>query len=288
MPLRRAMVVAAVLLIGCLALAQTKGPNLGATALQSPPLSKKIVLVGGAAGDAPSAITLLAAWLKASPTFADCDVLAYPAGWPADVAVLEHASVLVLYNEPAGDDAAARKTVEAGARVVALGDAVKLPSASRFPGAQHLDDAVRQPIVDAIASAAGLTVPSGGVPLPPPIVGKAVVAKKESNKVTVMPWGELRWLTSAELGNSRTMTTGMATLKPGATNPRHFHPNCDEILHVIRGKIRHTMNGESVEMSAGDTVSIPSGVLHNATNIGNEDAVLAISFSSAYRQAVGY
>ena len=48
------------------------------------------------------------------------------------------------------------------------------------------------------------------------------------------------------------------------------------------------MNEVTVEMNAGDTVSIPQGVLHNATNIGTVDAVLGISFSSAYREAVGY
>jgi quercetin dioxygenase-like cupin family protein len=48
------------------------------------------------------------------------------------------------------------------------------------------------------------------------------------------------------------------------------------------------MNEVSVEMSAGDTVSIPQGVLHNATNTGDEDAILAISFNTAFRGAVGY
>jgi quercetin dioxygenase-like cupin family protein len=47
------------------------------------------------------------------------------------------------------------------------------------------------------------------------------------------------------------------------------------------------MNEVSVVMNPGDTVSIPSGVVHNATNIGSEDAVLTISFSSAYRESVG-
>ena len=83
------------------------------------------------------------------------------------------------------------------------------------------------------------------------------------------------------------MTTGLATIKPGQANPRHFHPNCDEILHVISGKIRHTMNEVTIEMNPGDTVTIPSGTLHNATNIGHDDAVLSISFSSANRETVG-
>ena len=83
------------------------------------------------------------------------------------------------------------------------------------------------------------------------------------------------------------MTVGEAVIKPGQENPRHYHPNCDEILHVVRGRILHTMGSQQVEMTAGDTVSIPTGVRHNARNIGTEDAVLAISFSSAHREVIG-
>jgi quercetin dioxygenase-like cupin family protein len=47
------------------------------------------------------------------------------------------------------------------------------------------------------------------------------------------------------------------------------------------------MDDVTVEMSAGDTVSIPKGVRHNATNIGDEDAKLSISISTAWREVVG-
>lgn len=161
-----------------------------------------------------------------------------------------------------------------------------------FTGAHYVEGlnvpALRQLIVNAIAWTAKIDVPKDGIALPEPIVGKSTVVKKADNKVTEMPWGQLRWFTSAELKNSRTMTTGVAIIKPGQSNPRHFHPNCDEILHVISGKISHTMNEVTVEMETGDTVSIPQGVLHNATNIADTDAVLGISFNSAYREAVGY
>jgi quercetin dioxygenase-like cupin family protein/type 1 glutamine amidotransferase len=148
--------------------------------------------------------------------------------------------------------------------------------------------AVRQMLVNAIAWTAQLEVPPSGIAVPAPVVGKAQVNRSEENQVVAMPWGELRWYTSAAMGNSRTMTTGVAILNPGQANPRHFHPNCDEILHVVSGRIRHIMNEVTVEMGPGDTVSIPQGVLHNAVNIGPDKAVMTISFSSAYREAVGY
>ena len=80
---------------------------------------------------------------------------------------------------------------------------------------------------------------------------------------------------------------GEAVIKPGQESPRHFHPNCDEVLHVLQGHILQVMGDESVEMSAGDTVSIPAGIHHSTKNLGKENAVLAISYSSADRQVIG-
>jgi quercetin dioxygenase-like cupin family protein len=49
----------------------------------------------------------------------------------------------------------------------------------------------------------------------------------------------------------------------------------------------HRVGDKEYEMKAGDTVVIPEGILHNARNIGTEDAVLAVSFNSADRVAIG-
>ncbi len=115
----------------------------------------------------------------------------------------------------------------------------------------------------------------------------SVMTRPEENGVMELDWGRIDWHVTGPLGNSDTLTTGIATVDVGKSNPRHYHPNCDEVLHVLQGKILHTMNEVTVEMQAGDTVSIPKGVYHNATNIGDEKAVLAISFDSAWREVIG-
>ena len=103
-------------------------------------------------------------------------------------------------------------------------------------------------------------------------------------------WGELRWHANDELGNSLDMTVGRCVLKPGKSNPRHLHPNCSEVLVVISGAVSHsTGNGDndqtSAELFAGDTVTIPKGVPHQACNLSNaEEAIVFIAFSSADRQ----
>jgi quercetin dioxygenase-like cupin family protein len=122
---------------------------------------------------------------------------------------------------------------------------------------------------------------------PQTAVTSAIVARAASHQVLPQPWGTLTWYVSGELKNSDTMTVGRALVRPGQQNPRHYHPNCDEVLVVLQGHIRHSMNDVTVEMRAGDVVSIPKGVMHSARNIGREDAILMVSFSSADRVAVG-
>jgi quercetin dioxygenase-like cupin family protein len=96
-------------------------------------------------------------------------------------------------------------------------------------------------------------------------------------------WGRLEWYVSAEIGNSQTMTIGKCVIDPGQANGRHLHPNCDEVLLVLSGEIIHSWNETEVMMRQGDVITIPSGVAHNARNIGAEAAELSISFSSARR-----
>ncbi|TDC02058.1 cupin domain-containing protein [Nonomuraea longispora] len=115
----------------------------------------------------------------------------------------------------------------------------------------------------------------------------AYVTRREDREVEHTAWGRLEWMVSGRLGNSATMTVGRCHIAPGQANPRHYHPNCDEVLHVLQGTIEHAAGDQRVAMGPGDTISIPAGVVHNATNVGDDEAVFVISFSSADRRTVG-
>jgi len=111
--------------------------------------------------------------------------------------------------------------------------------------------------------------------------------KKDSEaRVDQFPWGEVRWYVSGEQGNSAEMSLGKYILKTGATQPAHSHPNCEEIFSVLRGRIKHTVAGvdEMVEMGPGDTIVLPPDLPHTAENVGAEDAVAIIAYSSAHRE----
>jgi quercetin dioxygenase-like cupin family protein/type 1 glutamine amidotransferase len=201
------------------------------------------------------------------------------------------------------------QTATPSSREIVAAWAFQRPGGGRsfaFTGAHSIDaldiPSVRTLVLNAIYWSAGLEVPAGGVQSAAeprlasklanprhgrPPIETAVLSRAENNEVVNFPWGRINWHVSGPLGNSDSMTTGIVMIDPGEANPRHFHPNCDEVLHVLHGRIRHTMNEVTVEMGPGDTVSIPKSVVHNATNIGTDRAVMAISFSSPWREVVG-
>ena len=96
-------------------------------------------------------------------------------------------------------------------------------------------------------------------------------------------WGSLTWLAGAEINGSEGLTLGRVVIRKGCSNPRHGHINCDEVLYLLAGKLRHTAADETVTMEPGDTLLIPAGTFHDATSIGDVDAEMIVAYSSGRR-----
>ena len=117
---------------------------------------------------------------------------------------------------------------------------------------------------------------------------KTIIQKADQATILPQPWGELTWYANGEMGNSHELTVGKCVLKPGMENPLHMHPNCSEVLVVFKGTIEHVIEeGKTARMEAGETISIPSNLYHNAKNVGEEDAILFITYPSAHRETKG-
>lgn len=63
------------------------------------------------------------------------------------------------------------------------------------------------------------------------------------------------------------MTVGILTLTEDAPHGGEMHPDGDEILHVISGKIRVSSDSSSEDliMGAGDTCIVPKGEWHKVS-----------------------
>ncbi len=101
------------------------------------------------------------------------------------------------------------------------------------------------------------------------------------------PGGEIHWLASGKANRARELTVGYTVIAVGGRNPRHRHPNCEEVLYVLAGEIRHHIEGTpDIPMSAGDCITIPRDRVHQAVNIGDRPAEMLVSFSSAERETL--
>lgn len=62
-------------------------------------------------------------------------------------------------------------------------------------------------------------------------------------------------------------------IAPGAVAARHRHPG-EEVAYVLEGRIEYRIDGRPpVVLGAGDTLFIPDGAVHMATNVGDTQAV---------------
>ncbi len=59
-----------------------------------------------------------------------------------------------------------------------------------------------------------------------------------------------------------------------APGPYHLHSSAENVYHVLEGRVRVRMAGADHDLGPGDTVFVPRGVPHSATNIGEQDAHL--------------
>ena len=114
--------------------------------------------------------------------------------------------------------------------------------------------------------------------------GKVVVTRVEDVRPASFPWGQIRWLFHSHLATDAEMTFGVVTLRQGKSNPGHNHPNCEELLYLLKGRLEHCVGESRTTMSPGTLIRIPRGVEHHAVNVGDGDAVMVVSYSAPVRQ----
>lgn len=110
------------------------------------------------------------------------------------------------------------------------------------------------------------------------------VTRAGGRAVDEFEWGEIEWLDSAELTDSDALTVGRVTIDAGASNPEHYHANCDETLYMLEGTLEHSIGEEATTLEAGDCLHIPQGEPHAAENPGDEPAVAVISYDTGQRE----
>ena len=66
---------------------------------------------------------------------------------------------------------------------------------------------------------------------------------------------------------SRASPWAASSSKPAKPIRATPHPNCEEVLYLLAGRVEHTLGDQSFTLETGDTLAIPAGVFHNGISL---------------------
>ena len=88
----------------------------------------------------------------------------------------------------------------------------------------------------------------------------------------------IRGLASPSRGATEVMTY-LVEMSPGQRVPDHAHDH-EEVSYVVSGRCTISIEEEETVLQSGDTVVIPSGIVHRAWTDEQSDAVVLVSMPS--------
>lgn len=80
----------------------------------------------------------------------------------------------------------------------------------------------------------------------------------------------------------RNQSLAEAVVEPGQSTLLHRHGRTEEIYHILSGNGLMTLGERRFPVSAGDSILIPPGTLHNISNGADTPLVLLCCCSPAY------
>jgi quercetin dioxygenase-like cupin family protein len=96
-------------------------------------------------------------------------------------------------------------------------------------------------------------------------------------------WGTLQFVAGTSINGAKHVSSARVVINANTRNTRHSHPTCEEVLYLLKGKLKHYVGDEAYDMVAGDCIYIPAGVPHYAINTGDEPADMLVMYSAGER-----
>lgn len=96
--------------------------------------------------------------------------------------------------------------------------------------------------------------------------GMFVIAK--DTKLEVNDWGRLGWLSNPSNTGAKQLTVIDVNLDPGKGHDFHKHPDQEEVILIVAGKVEQWVDREKRILGPGDSAFIPGDVVHASFNVG--------------------
>jgi len=105
--------------------------------------------------------------------------------------------------------------------------------------------------------------------------GKFVPAKDVDRET--LDWGQLGWISRPPATGAEHLTVIEVALEPGFGHDFHKHPDQEEVIYVMSGKIEQWLETEKQILEPGDSIFIAPDVVHASFNTGDTTAMLMVS-----------
>ena len=96
-------------------------------------------------------------------------------------------------------------------------------------------------------------------------------------------WGAMCWLVEDRLIPGAGLSVARMTINAGSTSPTHRHPDCNETIVLLSGKVTCLVEEREHLLQPGDVVFVPKGSAHAIRNETGQAAVALLSYSAGAR-----
>ena len=88
------------------------------------------------------------------------------------------------------------------------------------------------------------------------------------------PWAFEEWFCREDVVPNRDLLLVRVNIEPGRCHAFHTHPNREEIIYVLSGRVEQWVGREHRILVSGETAFIPKGEVHGSYNPFRERLVL--------------
>ena len=100
-------------------------------------------------------------------------------------------------------------------------------------------------------------------------------------------WGVLGWICRPTNTGASDITVIEVTFKPGGGHNFHKHPDQEEVITVISGRIEQWLEDEMRILGPGDSIFIDADVVHASFNVSDDTAMAMVTLGPCVGEA-GY
>ena len=102
--------------------------------------------------------------------------------------------------------------------------------------------------------------------------GKFVLSKDTPQEL--LDWGSLRWMSHPPSTGAGQLTVIEVMLQPGKGHDFHKHPEQEEVIYVVSGRVEQWLEQEKRDLYFGDSLFIPADTVHASFNTGVNPVIL--------------